>query len=157
MYNKHAPKRGGGLLCPFRGELGPRLIQYGLSRGLLPYQVESSSIRQFGHNSLGSKIGWECGSAFFLEVAASPSNTKSHGPRPTSTPSGILVHSAVWPPRMLVRKLGLCLIGGGGSPSDTMSPGQIQTTAPSFTLIHSTVWPQYSNATDRTHRQTVVR
>ena len=32
-----------------------------------------------------------------LEVAGSPSNTKSSGPRPTSIPSGILVHPAVWP------------------------------------------------------------
>jgi len=42
--NRHGPKRGGGLLCPFRGELGPRLIQCGLGRGLLPYQVAHSSI-----------------------------------------------------------------------------------------------------------------
>jgi len=34
----------GGLLCPFRAELGPCLIQCGLGRGLLPYQVASSSI-----------------------------------------------------------------------------------------------------------------
>ena len=43
-YNRHGPKRGGGLLCPYRGELGPRLIQCGLGRGLLPYQVMSASI-----------------------------------------------------------------------------------------------------------------
>ena len=23
VQNRHGPKRGGGLLCPFRGELGP--------------------------------------------------------------------------------------------------------------------------------------
>jgi len=45
--NKHGPKRG-GVLCPFRGELEPRLIQCGLGRGLLPYQVASSSIQPFG-------------------------------------------------------------------------------------------------------------
>ena len=31
--------------------------------------------------------------------AGSPSNAKSPGPRPTSVPSGILIHSAVWPQR----------------------------------------------------------
>ena len=46
-----------GLLCPFRGELGPRLIQCGLGRGLLPYQVASSSIQPFGYNRHGPKIG----------------------------------------------------------------------------------------------------
>jgi len=35
-------RKEGGLLCPFRGELGRRLIQCFLSRGLLPYQVVST-------------------------------------------------------------------------------------------------------------------
>ena len=30
-----------GVLCPFMGELGPRLTQCGLDKGLLPYQVAS--------------------------------------------------------------------------------------------------------------------
>jgi len=37
-HNRHQPKRG-GLLCPFRGELGPSLIECGLGRGLLLYQL----------------------------------------------------------------------------------------------------------------------
>ena len=41
----------------------------------------------------GPKIGWG-GCAFSSGVAGSPSNTKSPGPRPTSIPSGILVHPA---------------------------------------------------------------
>jgi len=52
-HNRHEPKRGGGVLCPFRGALGTRLIRCGLRRGLLPYQVASSSIQPFGHNSVG--------------------------------------------------------------------------------------------------------
>jgi len=44
-------------MCPFRGELGPRLIQCGLGRGLLPYQVASSSIQPFGHNRHEPKTG----------------------------------------------------------------------------------------------------
>ena len=43
----------GVVLCPFRGALGTRLIQCGLLRGLIPYQVASSSIEPFGHNSVG--------------------------------------------------------------------------------------------------------
>jgi len=35
-HNRHGPKRG-GVLCPFRGALGTRLIQCGLRGGLLPY------------------------------------------------------------------------------------------------------------------------
>jgi len=63
-YNTHGPKRG-GLLCSFRGELGPRQIQCGLGRGLLPYQVASSSIQPFGHNRHWPKIGWGGRCAFF--------------------------------------------------------------------------------------------
>jgi len=105
-HNRHGPKRRGGLLCPFRGELGPHLIQYGLGRGLPPYQVASSSIQPFGHNRHGPKIGreWVC---LFTGVAGSLSNTKSPGPRPTSIPSDILVHSAVWPQRTLA-EIGGC-------------------------------------------------
>ena len=51
-HNRHGPKRE-GVLCPFRGALGTRLIQCGLRGGLLLYQVASSSIQPFGHNSVG--------------------------------------------------------------------------------------------------------
>jgi len=51
-HNRHGPKKGGGAV-PFRGALGTRLIQCGLCGGLLPYQVASSSIQPFGHNSVG--------------------------------------------------------------------------------------------------------
>ena len=39
------------------GELGPHLTQCGLGRGLLLYQVASSSIQPFGHNRHGPKTG----------------------------------------------------------------------------------------------------
>jgi len=57
-HNRHRQKRWERLLCPFRAELGPRFIQCGLGRGLLPYQVASSSIQPFGHNKHKPKIGW---------------------------------------------------------------------------------------------------
>jgi len=45
---------------------------------------------------IGRKVG---GAAVPLSVgeARSPSNTMSPGPRPTSVPSGILIHPTVWP------------------------------------------------------------
>jgi len=51
--------------------------------------------RPFGHNRRGQKIGGCC--APFRGEAGSPSNTMSHGPRPISVPSGILIHPTVWP------------------------------------------------------------
>ena len=95
--NKNGPKIWGGL-CPLfeGGELVLHLAQCGLGRGLLPYQAASSSIQPFGHNRHGPKIGWS-GCAFFLGVAGPTSNTISRRPRPTSVPSVILIHAAVWP------------------------------------------------------------
>jgi len=56
-HNRHGPKTGRGL-CPFfGGELGPHLAQYGLGRGLPPYQVAFWSIQPFGHNRHQPKIG----------------------------------------------------------------------------------------------------
>ena len=55
-------------LCPFRGGgLTPRLTQRGLGRGLLPYQVASSSIQPFGHNKHEPKIRGGGGSASLFE------------------------------------------------------------------------------------------
>ena len=64
-HNRHGPKRW-GLLCPFRAELKPSLIQCGLGRGLLPYQVAASSIQPFGHNKHGPKSGWWWACPLFL-------------------------------------------------------------------------------------------
>ena len=60
-HNRHGMKRGGGAAVPIsRGELGPRLTQCGLGRGLLPYKVASSSIQPFCHNRHGLKTGGLC-------------------------------------------------------------------------------------------------
>ena len=51
-------RKEGDCCVPFAGgELGPGLIQCGLGRGLLPYQVASSSIQPFGHTRHGPKTG----------------------------------------------------------------------------------------------------
>ena len=56
-HNRHAPKRG-GCCAPFAGEeLGPCLTQCGLGRGLLPYQVASSSIQHLATIDMGRKLG----------------------------------------------------------------------------------------------------
>jgi len=55
-HNRHGPKSGGGLLCPFgEGELSPHLTQCDLSWDLSPYQVASWSIQPFGRNGHGPK------------------------------------------------------------------------------------------------------
>jgi len=81
----------------------------------------------------------------------SPSNTKSPGPRPSSIPSGILIHAAIWPRQIWAENWGAVPLWGGvaGSPSNTMWPGPRPTCMPSFILIRQTVWPQYTNVTDR--------
>jgi len=93
-----------------RGELGPRLTQNGQGRGLLAYQVASSSIQPFGHNRHGPKTGG-C-TPFRGAAATTPSKTTSPGPRFTSIPSGILIHPAV---SNIDRKLGAVPLLGRGS------------------------------------------
>ena len=62
-----------------------------------PYN--SSAIAEIGDHLATTDTGQKVGAAVPLSVggAGSPSNTMSHGPRPTSTPSGILIHPTVWP------------------------------------------------------------
>ena len=64
---------------PLSRELGLRLLQCGLGRGLLPYQAASSSIQPFGHIRHGPKLGG-VGVPFYLGVAGSTSNTMSRKP-----------------------------------------------------------------------------
>ena len=76
---------------------------------------------------------------------------------PTSIPSGILIHPAIWPQRTYGPKIGGCapfLGGGAGFPSNTMWLGLRPTyRMPSFILIHPTVWPQYTDVTGRQTEQ----
>jgi len=105
-----------------------------------------------GHNRHGPKRGGCC--APFAGGAGSPSNTKLPGPRPTSTPSGILIHAAIWLQQIWTEDWGLRpLFGdGAGSPSNIMSSGLSPASMRSTILIHPTVWPQYTNVTDRTDK-----
>jgi len=84
----------GGCAPFFEGELGPHLTQRCLGRGLPSYQVASWFIQPFRYNRHGRKVG---GCDPFRGGAGSSSNTMSPWPRPTSVPSGILMHPAIWP------------------------------------------------------------
>ena len=86
--------------------------------------------------------------------AGSPSNTMSPGPRPSSIPSDILIHAAIWPQQIWIENWeAVPLWGrGAGSPSDTVWPGPRPTCTPRFILIRPTVWPQCTNVTYRTDR-----
>jgi len=75
----------------------------------LEQELSSWDGRPFGHNRHGPKIGG-C-APFSLGGAGSPSNKKSPGSRPTSIPSGILIHPAVWPQRTCAENW-----GGGAVP-----------------------------------------
>jgi len=78
----------------------------------------------------------------------------SLGLRPTSLPSGILIHPTIWPQQTWAENWGLHPFLGAraGSPSNTVWPGSKPTCTPSYMLIHPTVWPQYTNITERQDR-----
>jgi len=64
----------------------------------------------------------------------------TYRPRPTSVPSDILIHAAIWPQQICTENWGeRCPFrgGGGGSPSNTVWPGPRHTCMPSFIL-----WPR---------------
>jgi len=71
-------------------------------------------------------------------------NTMSHGLRPTSLLSGILIHPAVWSQQKCAENWEAVPLfrGRAGSPSNTMWFGSRSTSIPSGILIHPAVWPQ---------------
>jgi len=82
-------------------------------RRLPQCQISSWSIEPFGDNRHGPKLGGGAVPPFLWKGAATPSNTMSPGPRPTSVPSGILIHSAIWP-QQTWGKIGVCAPFGEG-------------------------------------------
>jgi len=92
-----------------------------------------------------------------------PSNTKSPGPRPTSIPSGILIHPAIWPQQIWAENWGLCPVEGGegGFSSNSVARGEAYLHA-KFQLDPSnrsaTVHERYrQDRTDWTDRQAEQR
>jgi len=138
------------------GELVPHVAQCCLDQGPLPCQVPSLSIQPFGHNGHGPKIGWLL--PLFGEGSLFPIFShlwsQSPGPRPTSVPSGILIHPATWLQQIWAENWGYPFAGGGvGSPSNTTWPGR-GLPACKFRLDPSNCLATvYTNVTDRTLRQ----
>ena len=91
---------------------------------------------------------------FWRGGAGSPSNTMLPELRPTSIPSGILIHPAIWPQRTWAENCGMCPFWEGQlGPHLTQCGRALPICMPSFILIHPTVWLQYTNVTERKHRQ----
>ena len=103
---------------------------------------------------VGRKVGGCC--APFRGGRWFPSNSMWPEPRPTSVPSGILIHPAVWPQQTWTKNWGLLcpFWGREWSSSNTMWPWLRPASIPSGILIHRTVSLQYTNVTDRTDRTT---
>jgi len=118
----------GGCCAPFAGELCPRLITMWprpssttAPNGILSHPAiwpQNGWMNQLSAHKWTEN--WVGAVPFCLGGAQSP---KSPKPKPTSIPSGILIHPAVWPQRTWAENLGLCPLrgGGAGSSSNTMS------------------------------------
>jgi len=68
----------------------------------------------------------------------------SPGSRPTSIPSSIVIHPAVWPQQTWAENWGAAVSlfwGGTGCPSNTIWPGPRPISVASGILIHPAVWP----------------
>jgi len=78
----------------FGGELGPIYHNVAWAEADLGTKWHLDPSRRLATTDMGRKLGavpvWGGG-------AGSPSNTMSPGLRPTSVPSGILMHPAAWP------------------------------------------------------------
>ena len=136
-YNRHGPKTGG--CAPFMGGGSCDPIQHNVAWAEVylhtKWHLDPSS--RLATIDLGQKLGGWCALFFFGGEAGSPSITKSPGPRPTSIPSGILVHPAVWPQQTLAKNWGGCTSfrGTAGSTSNTMSPMMTPTSSEILTVL----------------------
>jgi len=109
--------RNWGYVASFwEGELGPHPAQCGLGH------LDSSS--RLATIDMDRKLGGYV--PFLGRGAGSPSNTMSLGLRPTSVPSGILIHPAIWLQQIWAENWGLCPVGQGNGP---IAEGELQTVA----------------------------
>ena len=132
---RHGPKRG-GLLCPFRWEPGPRLIQCATLSKPRTISVPSDVTLHTSSCLTTLDMNRKLGAVPLLGGAATPCNTTSPGLSVTYVPSGILIHPAV-----VTIDMGQKL-GGVGVPFFLKSPGPRPTSIPSGILVHPAVWPQ---------------
>jgi len=117
--------RGGSVPLGGGVKLGLHLAQYGPGQGLPPCQVPSGSIQPFGHNRHGPKIGG-CSVPLFGGGRAGFPSTMSLGPMPTSLPSGILTHPAIWPQQIWAKNWGAVSFWGRGLGPHVIQCGQAQ-------------------------------
>jgi len=131
-HNRHGPKRGGAAMLLSRGSWVPsnRMCQNVASAEVYfrtKWHLDPSS--HLSTTDMDRKFGGG--------GAGSPSNTMSLRLRPTSLPSDILIHPAIWPQQIWAENWGLRphLGRGAGSPCNTMSLDFRPTSLPSGILI----------------------
>jgi len=122
-HNRHEPKRKGAAVPLSRGGAGSPSNTMWPGRGLLPYQVASSSIQPFGHKRHGPKIG---GCAPLGERKLGPHQSQCRLGR--GLPPYKVVYWCIQPfgHNRHERKIGEGCVPflerGAGSPSNTMWP-----------------------------------
>jgi len=141
-HSRHGRKEGRGCCAPIADSWDHVSYNAACDEVYFRTKCRHHPSSRLATTDMGQKLGGGA-CAFFLGVAG-PHRTKSPGPRPTSTPSGILVHPAVWPQRTMAENWGLCPFRGGGAgfPSNPMLRTPMPTSVPSGILIHAAVWPQ---------------
>jgi len=137
--NRHGPQNK-GVSVHFVQELVPRLKQCGLGRGLLPYQVASSSIQQFGHNGHEPKTGFGAVPFFLRELG--PHRSQSPWAKPYLHTKWHLSPSSRLPQQTLAENWGLCPFRGGELGPHLTQRRLGPTAVPGCILIHTAVWPQ---------------
>ena len=96
-HNRHGPKLGRGDCAFFSGDSWVH-IEHNVAQAeaYLHTKWHPDPCSRLATIDMGRKIG-EGAVLLWVGGARSPSNTMSLGPRPTSVPSGILIHAAVSP------------------------------------------------------------
>ena len=122
-HNRHGPKMRWEWVCPFFWGSWVH-IQHNVAQAeaYLHTKWHHDTSSRLATINMGRKLGgsapcWGAGTG-------SPSNTKSPGLRPTSIPSGILIHRAVWPQQKWAENWGgklRHLLGGVLGPHLTQS------------------------------------
>jgi len=91
-------RKVGGAAVPLSGgELGHHLTQCAMGLGFLRTKWHLDPSSRLATIDMGQIVGGLGCCDLLGGGAGSPSNTMWPGPRPTSIPSGILIHPAVWP------------------------------------------------------------
>jgi len=98
---------GRNWLCPphFGRELGPISHNMASPEAYLRTKWHLDPSSCLATIDMGRKVG---AMPLFRREMAPPFNTMSLGPRPTSLPSGFLIHPVVWPQKTWAKNRGLC-------------------------------------------------